>query len=58
MPNEELSEYVRTAFETAFKGVFKKVVSFLEKGSMLLFIPKIARFIMDSCLFVNKLSLL
>ena len=33
--NEELSEYVRTAFETAFKGVFKKVVSFLEKGSML-----------------------
>ena len=35
MPNEELSEYVRTAFETAFKGVFKKVVSFLEKGSML-----------------------
>jgi len=31
MPNEELSEYVRTAF----KGVSKKVVSFLEKGSML-----------------------
>ena len=28
-------EYVRTAFKTAFKGVFKKVVSFLEKGSML-----------------------
>ena len=54
MPNEELSEYVRIAF----KGVFKKVVCFLEKGSMLLFIPKIARIIMDSCLFVNKLALL
>ena len=51
-------EYVRTAFKTAFKGVFKKVVCFLEIGSMLVFIPKIARSIMDSCLFVNKLALL